>query len=627
MYTMCVLKNQRVRRALSSFSVFVFVFSMLFGCFGGMQESIGDDFGPEKTILGKMKKENGVPSWYQPGDISVQPAMDTTKDTTNIIMKDLAHTRNFNEPFPDWVTHYKPINSRYLQLSSHNFADKSYLPKEYAGSQVLWDIKTNEIILLEQKIAEDAGLFLPFHATPKEHFTDGKFTNSTDWYLFTFIDYSKIQNVKEPNQVPSCLFGIHNLQTGETRFLDKFVSFSHFYVTSSKECQYLVFSDYYHKMFLVDTIAMTSTELSNCDGKEYYAKDCEFSPSQRYVIHTVYNYGETNESGIEWIIYDTKTGKRIKGNGIIHGFTEKENAVITKTNEKIAIVLLENGQDVTESFSLKPYENYSYHFLEDKIELVSIDGKQAILLFDNVYSYQLWDDYLYVYQKGTSKILCYSRKNHACFEIDFTSFYSEGGRYEQNNGFEFFIANDGKDLILQSEKNQNYPESPDLINRFIDETDDLSPVVEIVGEALWKYEEEVLNKLSYEQRYALPGLYKYIMGLQITKEDLIAANQNHHSYSLKTIELIYCGDKEKMLKGLMNPYAFYSNEQVRTYAEVLNMTKKEIKNGGVSLEAYQEYFDQIHYLIVNHYSFGETLEFEKKCQEFYQKYEEAFPRA
>jgi len=120
MYTMCVLKNQRVRRALSSFSVFVFVFSMLFGCFGGMQESIGDDFGPEKTILGKMKKENGVPSWYQPGDISVQPAMDTTKDTTNIIMKDLAHTRNFNEPFPDWVTHYKPINSRYLQLSSHN---------------------------------------------------------------------------------------------------------------------------------------------------------------------------------------------------------------------------------------------------------------------------------------------------------------------------------------------------------------------------------------------------------------------------------------------------------------------------------------------------------------------------
>jgi hypothetical protein len=81
-----------------------------------------------------------------------------------------------------------------------------------------------------------------------------------------------------------------------------------------------------------------------------------------------------------------------------------------------------------------------------------------------------------------------------------------------------------------------------------------------------------------------------------------------------------------MIKGLMSPYCLYANKKAMLYTDVLKMTETEIKNSDLPLETYQTYFGMIHDIFINYDSMDTTVEFEEKCQEFYQKYEGAFLR-
>jgi hypothetical protein len=378
----------------------------------------------------------------------------------------------------------------------------------------------------------------------------------------------------------------------------------------------------------VNTDGLKVREICEQGDVAYHSSGVSFSLTNRYLINQVYEgKKESSDEGEQaWILVDTQTGKQFSGKGEIHCFTANDAAVVVHNKEKITVLSLPKGTDVTETYELKPHEKFSLRIRENRAELVTIDGKHAYPLFDNIQFYQFWNDYLYIYQKGSYKIICYCWKEHAYFQIDISEFLTNAGDFKAEH-FDFTIVNGGKNAFLRVLYEIEESLYPDLNTRFNDETYQLLPLIEIVGmKDFRKFEDEVYEKQSSAQQKALPVLYQFVMGLSVTKEELTAKNAVSKTYSQKTIDLIFCGDKDNMIKGLMSPYCLYANKKAMLYTDVLKMTETEIKNSDLPLETYQTYFGMIHDIFINYDSMDTTVEFEEKCQEFYQKYEGAFLR-
>ncbi|PKM61498.1 MAG: hypothetical protein CVU97_07060 [Firmicutes bacterium HGW-Firmicutes-21] len=215
------------------------------------------------------------------------------------------------------------------------------------------------------------------------------------------------------------------------------------------------------------------------------------------------------------------------------------------------------------------------------------------------------------------KSLCLLIITIICIILPFSSCSKEE---IHSNSTEQVSANNEQGVINESQVENGIGEGGNqTFQRYKEDVQDNGPIALIVGydkfdNYIQTYIESVKNqKKPYND---LPTLYKMIQHFNISKEDFLEMVESERknpimgcNYTDETIELLFCGDVERMKRDLTHELAWYDNGNVYSFMELWEMSKDEIKSVFDDEDEFDDYKEKaVPYLGKNHQDCMEKLD-------------------
>ncbi len=558
-------------------------------------------------------EETTHPAWY-PSDTLSPVFSPNCMESQPQLIPDCC----LNIPLPAWATYADPLNGRFLLLTSKNFGGYSYIPDTFSFSTtVLMDMNNANILGLEQTIASTPPLSID-KTEIQERIDIIDFKKSDRFCLFRIYT---LQNptADDSQSIPSeSKVGIFDIEKKSIRFTPTLDQFDFTLEAASDDFIHLIIrlsSEEGGKILWINTADQSQRDISSYNGTTFPSSAISFSPSGRYILN---RFTKTNGQEADWLLIDTQSGRTTAGKGVVRRFLKNDTQMLVWDGEVPLIFTLPNGEKTIPQNTNHP----DYYFLQVEngtAALVSCDGTNIFPLFENVQNYIVWQDLLFLYQTDSRHIICYHLQENRFFRVAIENFLDTVENYEITR-FDFFIANQGKNILLRVTFPEQSTLHPDLETPFIDDAYQLQPIIETVGmKAFTTYENNVYEKYSVSRRNAKPPLYDFIKGLEISRTELESG-----AYSETVLDCIYAENEEEMLMGLCSPYALYANGKVMLYNDVLKMDETKIKNANLPLSVYQTYFKTIYTVFIRYDSPETAASFLEKTQKFEDVYAAAF---